>query len=371
MYEYFLNNRIENTFQKFLYPLNLTDFLVYSPKYCISDNFITPNNNKTKWRSFCCSFCYLLMFTLLFVYNSKLSDYYYLVYYFFLIIDIIIISSFIINFIVNSIQSDVHVDFVITIHKVQKSLKFSKFDYQSFVIGNWIYMFILYFSYILLLGTHLYQNNLTISLCFYYIALMISDANIIYLVRVIQLLNHVTITWMSELKYLDKVTTYGLSTVSLNLKPYRKTLIKAYLDITKAARLYEEMAKIPIIFYMISDLFNVLFHVEVLLSYPKDFWANLIAGLLWTFKYFFLIAIISFKTEDFFTTLKNTQVVSLMRDAKVKSSGERMLYKNILRAGYAACIARESGAFGLNATLPLSFLSCIATYVVVLLQFKF
>lgn len=270
MDEYLLNNRIEYSFQKFLYPLNFTYFIVYSPKYCISDNYITPNNNKTRWRSFCCSFCYLLIFTIVFFYKSNLRDYVHVVFYFFLIIDIITALSFIVNFIVNSIQSDIHVDFILTIQSIEKSFKFGKIDYQTFVIGNWIYMFVLYFSYILLIGTHLYQNDLSISLCFYYIALMISDAYVIYLVRVIQLLNYVTITWISELKYLDKIITNGLSAVSLKLKPYRKTLVKAYLDITKAACLYEEMTKLQVKIFELAIKFQNT-NLYFVLAFAYDF----------------------------------------------------------------------------------------------------
>nr|WCC57840.1 gustatory receptor 29 [Papilio machaon] len=370
MNEYLLNNFIVTDFQKFLYPLNLTHFIAYSPKYCLSENFITPNNRKTKCLSFCCAFCYILIFIICLVFNSDLRNKEGLLLYLLIIINVISIGSFIINFIVNSIQSDMNVNFILTIQKIQNSFKFVKIDFKSFFIGNWIYVIVLNFSYIFMIVTHLYENNLTITLCLYYIALILCDANIIYLIRMIQLLTDVTLTWMSELKHVDEITTDRVSTATLHLRPHWNTLGKTYLDITNAARLYEAMAKIPVIFYVSADLFNILSHVEIVLMYPKDFWSNVLIGLIWTFKHFLLIFIISFKTEKFFTTLKNTQVIFLMPDSFAERPGKCLLIKTVLRAGNAACMARERGAFALDATLPLSFFSCIATYVIVLLQFK-
>nr|WCC58014.1 gustatory receptor 29 [Papilio xuthus] len=373
MNEYLLNNCIEIDFQKFLYPLNLCNFIVYSPKYNISENFITPNNRKTNCRSFCCAFWYILIYIISLVYNKDFNYYEGILLYLFLIIFIISIGSFVINYIVNSIQSEIHVNFILTINKIQKSFKYVNIDFKSFLIGNWIYMFVLIISYIFMILTHLYEYNFTIVLCLYYISLIICDANIIYLVRVIELLTDVTMTWMSELKYLDNITSDTVNTEnteSLNLRQYWNTLIKSYLDITNAASLYEEIARIPIIFYMSADLFNILLHVEVFLMFPDDFWSNAVTGLVWAFKHFLLIVIISFKNEKFFTTLKNTQVMFLIPDSPVEFPDKRLLSKTVLRAGNAACMSRESGAFALDATLPLSLFSCIATYVVVLLQFK-
>nr|WCC57897.1 gustatory receptor 29.1 [Papilio memnon] len=371
MNEYLLNNYIETSFQKFLYPLNLAHFLVYSPKYCISDNFITPNNNKTKYLSLCCALLFIVI-VIVVVFHNELRYNEGVLLLLFIIIYIIIASSFIINFIVNSIQSDVNVEFIVTIQTINPSFQFFKIDFESFIFGNWIYVFILSFSYIFLIGTHFYQSNFSLILCLYYIALIISDVNVIYLTRVIQLLTHVTQTWMAELKHVDEMTkdTGIFWKESVQLKSIWKTLFKAYLDITNAASLYEEMAKIQIVFYIITDLFSVLLHVEIVLVYPDDFWSNTILGFIWTLKYFILIAIISFKTEEFFTTLKNTQVFFLLSDATDECSGKHVLSKSVLRAGNAAYVGRDSGAFALDARLPLSLLSCIATHVVVILQFK-
>lgn len=248
MTEYLLNNCIETSFQKFLYPLNLTHFIVYSPKYCISDNFITPNNNKTKYLSLCFALCYILIFIISLFFNFDLRFYKGVLLLLFIITYIIVAVSYIINFIVNSIQSDINVDFVVIIQKINYSLKYVKIDFESFIFGNWIYVFVLNFSYIFLIGTHLYQNNLSLILCLYYIALVMTDVNVIYLTRVIQLLTHVTQTWMSELKCVDGMTkgTAKCRKETVQLKSNWKTLFIIYLDITNAASLYAEMAKIQV-----------------------------------------------------------------------------------------------------------------------------
>nr|WCC57741.1 gustatory receptor 29 [Papilio dardanus] len=369
MSEYLLNNCIDTDFQKFLCPLNIMHFIAYSPKYCLSDNFVTPNNRKTKWRSFCCVLCYVLIFYTLLAFQTDLS--YYDVAHIFVFVFIYLVAgvSFFVNYFVNSFQSDAHVNFVVIIQTIRSLLKFVNIDFKSFIIINWFYVFVVIFSYFCLFVTHIYQGKLTIVLSIHYIGLMIIDSNIIYIVRMIELLTHIIFTWMSELKYINDMEI-DTNRLDRDLKKSYNTLTKAYLEVLKAACCFEELARIPVIFYTARGFINIIIHVECLLQFPQEFWSNAVAALIWIFKHFLLMLIISFKTEKFYTTLKNTQVMMLVPENTAESPRKRLLYRTVLRAGTAAYVGRQSDAFALDATLPLNFFSCVATYVVVLLQFR-
>nr|WCC57791.1 gustatory receptor 29 [Papilio glaucus] len=370
--EFLINNYLEADLQKFLYPLNLTQSIAYSPKYYIRDNFITPNNRKAVCLSFCCALSYILIFVTSIVFYDDVKYYEGILLLLFIILCLITGGSFACNFIVNSLQTDSHVNLVLTVQRILNSFRFAKIDCESFVRGNWIYFFVITFSYIFLIGTHLYKAYFTLILSLYYVGLVLSDVNVVYMIRVIQLLTHITLVWMSELKHInDIVTDSDRRDGSVRPGSYWRATVKAYVDITDAARMYEEVSKIPIVYYMLTILFNVLFHVQIILSFPTDFWSNVFITLVWTLKHVILLTIISFATEKFYMTLKNTQVLFLKLNLTVECPGKRLSYKTLLRASNAAWERRETGLLGVNAALPPNFFSCVATYVIVLLQFKF
>ncbi|CAK1591357.1 unnamed protein product [Parnassius mnemosyne] len=94
--------------------------------------------------------------------------------------------------------------------------------------------------------------------------------------------------------------------------------------------------------------------------------------LMWAVKNIVLLVLISFECENFFITLKNTQIVLLMSQVKECSVEERLVYKSLLRACRASSEAMSAcGVVSVDAKLPLRLLSVLVTYTIVLLQFAF
>ncbi|XP_068625346.1 uncharacterized protein [Battus philenor] len=92
-----------------------------------------------------------------------------------------------------------------------------------------------------------------------------------------------------------------------------------------------------------------------------------------TFKLALLLFMLSFGSEKLFKTLKNCQSDILMLKESTGCPDKRSVYKTLSRASRVASnvISADSGIFTVDATLPLSLISVVATYSIVLLQFAF
>ncbi|CAK1591337.1 unnamed protein product [Parnassius mnemosyne] len=303
--EILLDNYIDADLQEFLCPLNLGHYVLFSPKYSIRYNFITSNSCTANCFSLFYTFSFMMLYTSHEVLDPKLKY-----------LNSIMLSATIFNFLVycigcgqnsilNIIQSNTHVNLILTVQKIHKSFKHTNIC-KSFVIGNWIFVITLLTFYIGLAAIETFVRKLG-SNCISYVPVLITDFNIIYKIRMVKLLRYYTVSWTSELKRINQLeinSTHDIYTISYiahfcgwQLKQPRRLLGRnEYYDIM----IYDDEYKIK----------------------------------------------------------------------RNKSPEKRIAYKRLRRACNLACKIMKTGSFvEADATLPLSLLSLLANYVVVLLQF--
>ncbi|XP_068625347.1 uncharacterized protein [Battus philenor] len=200
-----LENFLESDLQMFLRPFTFTRYILFTNRYRISCNFITPNNRKTNCFSFICSFCFVIIYGIAiyidYIYENSMQT---VLWAFFLMSHIILIFVHIINSIVNALQSENHVNFILNIQRLQRSLKLVTISYRGLIFVNWIYVLGFLLIYVLLTLTYVYLESFSSTSAFCYITLLLLDLNIIYLIRVNKLLVYSIESWMSELKLLDE-----------------------------------------------------------------------------------------------------------------------------------------------------------------------
>ncbi|XP_068625344.1 uncharacterized protein [Battus philenor] len=244
-----LENFLENELQMFLYPLNFTRYILFSNRYSICCNFITPNNRKANCCSFICSICYVFIYGYAIhvdnIYKNTTES---LLSAIHLINHFIYIFICILNSILNATKSEANVDIILKIQRLQKSIKLDKINYKGLIFVNWIYILSICSFYIFLSILHIYLKNISITLVFSYITLLLLDSNIIYLIRVNKLLVYSIDSWMSELKRLDgKCWNDGIED-AVGYKQHLvrfNDVVKTFLEILEGSIIYRNLIEIP------------------------------------------------------------------------------------------------------------------------------
>ena len=140
--EVLLSNRLEKDVQRMFYPLHSLLFLLFSSKYTIKDNYITPNGKiRTMMSLF--SLCYILVICVYSVFLNQSNEDYKIthsdntVLFTVFISYIFFVTGMIITFVLNIIHSKNNILLVETIQIIHKSIDFSK-SVRSYIIWNWV-----------------------------------------------------------------------------------------------------------------------------------------------------------------------------------------------------------------------------------------
>nr|WCC57842.1 gustatory receptor 30.2 [Papilio machaon] len=307
---FILDNCLDDDLQKFLYPLNLVENVLFLSKYSIRDNFITSNNSYARFYSYFSTIFIIFIYILIICLDKgirthtpdvlalEISNYV-----------VIIIGRFVYNF-TNNGFSDSHVNFIISIQRIQRTLKIK---YKNLTLYNWVYFFVIFSFYIIFFITQTYAKRGTPYVFFYYVILLIDDFNALYLIRTNKLLLEYTILFESKLKTVKNFDMNPISNGRLREESL-DTMFKVFLEMSKATGTHKHLSEIPTFYRSIHTAIYTLTCVEFIYS-----------------KYESLLKECSFTYEKMTTSL----------------------------------------VLSVDAKLPLTLLSVCVTYTVVLLQFAF
>lgn len=190
--EVLLNNHLDKELQRFLKPLNLLQNLFLLPKYNISDNFITPNDRKSKVKSLCVG---LLMIIIIFYHNvilindNKQTGFNTTVILIYCLNSILYAANWIFTEIQSIFYSDENVQVVVLIEEIYKLLKGEDVRLKKLILWNWIYFGILFLTTcIVFISLHMYYMYFDIYDIFCDTVIAFLHLNLIYTVRIIRLL---------------------------------------------------------------------------------------------------------------------------------------------------------------------------------------
>ncbi|CAK1591348.1 unnamed protein product [Parnassius mnemosyne] len=346
----FLDNYLDADLQKYLFPINLVQFVLFSPKYNIRDNFITSNNRTINCISLLISFCFILSYIIIIAFDDPIKKFEKLLLTLFVLKYFLYCVGCGLNSIVNIIQSDTHVMLILTIQKIKKYFKLVTIDNRSIII-SWVHVLILCSFYILYYLFHIIKEKLTLTMVFTYLLLLLADLNTVYMLRMIKLLRNYLVLWITEMKQFNtSVVNEYHSNKPTRLLVFWQTKVSVLKRILDATYICKELCEIPIPNMGSYTLFLFMF----------------------TLKNITLLFLISFEREKYFVALKNTEVVLLMTTVADVSPDERLAYKTLRRLNRAAYkMMNSSSMVTVDAKLPLRIISVLATYVIVLLQFAF
>lgn len=148
MSEVLLRNRLDEDFQDVFAPFNILNWSFLQPKFCLRDNYLTPNG--VLYNIISCigsaSFAMVFFMRIIIAHNfENIWDTFILAVLHF---DLFMYGTgFLINFISNFLSNIKYVKMVLKLHKVHKMRNPDK-NFKSFARFNWIYVLLLYCYFI-------------------------------------------------------------------------------------------------------------------------------------------------------------------------------------------------------------------------------
>ncbi|PZC77045.1 hypothetical protein B5X24_HaOG200694 [Helicoverpa armigera] len=246
-------NTVNKNVQSMLLPLNLMQYLKFCPKYCIKNNFITPNSNVSKLISAIATLALILFLELCYYklvfhdHYDKEKHYYLLASYTF---DSIYFSFGLITNCLDGIMcSKNNIQFVLIVQRIHTFLNIKR-NFNHFTAYNWLTVISyisLYFTLITIYCIHL---NLASSTIFYYM-FIIFYFNLIYAIRIIKLLENQVVLWIQGLNCTQLENTYD--------KNCYKNLFQAYVDILQCYDIFKSCFQhfVSILICKFSTDFNI------------------------------------------------------------------------------------------------------------------
>ncbi|CAK1591356.1 unnamed protein product [Parnassius mnemosyne] len=366
--EILLDNFLEADLQKFLLPLNFIQQMMFSPKYCIRYNFITPNSRIANCIYICSTFCVIITYIYIIIIDTAILQFPSNLYVILIFNSCITTFGWITNAINNVIQSDLNIDFILKFQKIQK---FTHITYRQFVTGNWIHVLVIILFYIVICSSYAVLGGLNLRWILACFPLLLADLDIIYMIRMIKFLRCNIVIWNMKLKHTYEVSVIHHAPLAAKRVDEGNKMKNALIEVLDASDIYKKICSIPILYYTVLTFGQSLSNVQAVIMFSE---ITVVIGmfLMWAVKNIVLLVLISFECENFFITLKNTQIVLLMSQVKECSVEERLVYKSLLRACRASSEAMSAcGVVSVDAKLPLRLLSVLVTYTIVLLQFAF
>nr|WCC57902.1 gustatory receptor 32 [Papilio memnon] len=381
--EILYDNFIEKDFQMFLRPLNLLHYVTLSTKYSIRYNFITSNSRLVNLISLCSSVVFITTYFIVIFLDDGIFK-----------LDVVLLTLLMVNFFIyafcyllnafmNVVYCKINVDFIIKMINITKCIT-SGSDCKKLTIFNWLYVIITIMFHFTIVFIHVKMTDFELFYGFVVIILLINDLNTIYIIRMIKFLRLLIDSWASKLKDKQSNSIDDINEETRQ-KKYWDVKRKTFADIIDATSIYKELCQIQISCHIVIIFMQLLNNVQYVIT-SNTFTVVIFILLMWTIKNIALLISISFECEMLFISLKNTQVLFLKAVAGKKctrkkfkifplikhffTAFERTVYKSLRRSNsYAPLVA--CGMLSVDASLPLRFLSVLATYTAVLLQIPF
>ncbi|CAH0596868.1 unnamed protein product [Chrysodeixis includens] len=302
--EVLLDDKIDEDIQAILKPMNTLEVLSFYPKYQIKDNFITPNSKVYNLVYFFGTIGYVLISivqliplyldhqqfeTLLhvpYLYNALFSS-----------------MRFLANFTIGVLYSERNIRLVLTIQEVHRSLNDCN-NSRSLIVRNWIFVLFffsfcvtIYFIFEIIMGFYLIDLGNAI--------LVVFDFNLIYSIRVMQLLESKVVLWNDK-----AVKTEEFENVDKKLH-YEK-MFNTFSKILECYDLYKMSFQFTILFFIVALFTQALSYILVflILLMENNVKYKELTGVsiaMWLFKDFLMEKLLCENCEKFYKAVENTQ----------------------------------------------------------------
>lgn len=230
-----VDDSVDKDLQSILRPLNLMLNILLYPKYCIKNNFIKPNSLLCTSVSFCTAVC----ISFVYVYrwrqyyaNDDIRKYFNIIYTSSLI-DIGFYSfGFTAKAFMNIYHAKYNIKFVLSLQKVHRFLNSTK-QSRTFIIGNWLWLVFIFSMYCVFIYIPItFFLEIPIYSWITDMFLIYFDVNMIYTIRLIQLLKDKVKLWNEEI--MSKVVSKNVS-----CKTFCRNMFDAYANILECYHIYE------------------------------------------------------------------------------------------------------------------------------------
>nr|WCC58015.1 gustatory receptor 30 [Papilio xuthus] len=366
---FILDNHIDSDLEKFIYPLNLIENVLFLSKYSIRDNFITSNNCYANLYSHLSTIFIIFIYLLIILLDKGIRTFPPTVLALCIINYICVIIGRVVYNLTNNCLSDSHVNLIISIQRIQKTIKI---NYKIFTLYNWVFFFIIVSYYIILFSIQCYAKRGTPYILFSYIIMLIDDFNSLYLMSINKLLVEYTILFEYKLKSTNIFDVSAINSCMIR-EDWLDTMVQAFLEMSKATIAYKHISEIPIFYNSIYMAVYTLIYVELIIAYhslPNNmFWILLI---FWIIKNTCQFGMTCYNSELLKLMVKNIQATVLDNTTNEINKDINSKYESLLiDIAFSYEKMTTSVVLTVDATLPLTLLSGYATYIVVLLQFEF
>lgn len=231
-----LENYIDKEIQSMLLPLDLIQNIFLFPKYRIKNNCIYPNTLMSNL----ISACGVIIFMFFFVhhiydvghynYIREKLDFAYMNSY----ADIFMYGiGFSINYINRLTQATSSIMFVLKVQNVHRFLNNGSY-FDRFIVSNWICMVAIVCFYLVIITLVTVIFKLSIYTLMKSLCLMCFDCNVIYAIRLIQLLTHKLHLWDIEAQNFRRLE-------DSSTKDYCKRMFQVYSHILECYNLFRSI----------------------------------------------------------------------------------------------------------------------------------
>lgn len=202
--EVLLNNFLDKDMQSMLLPLNLMQIFQFCPKYCIRDNFITPNSHFSQLLSVFGTLLYIsvLVYEIYNMYNkpnkflSTTTP--------FISTNVNFVSNclgFLLNLVLTISKTNENVLLILKIQEIYRFLN-NKSSFKLFIISNWLAVMVFLVWHICSTFFFCVMLDIPVHVILSSVILFSLDSHIVYAVRLIQFLKYQADLWnMRALQY--------------------------------------------------------------------------------------------------------------------------------------------------------------------------
>nr|WCC57917.1 gustatory receptor 46.1 [Papilio memnon] len=366
--DFVLDNIMETEVKTILLPLYVAQCFTLAPKYSIRYDLITSNSHKFN------AFVFVLATGILAAWLYYLIDYWShssgLLAATISMYSVPLTIAFLFNSVITTAKSNNYASLIIMLQRILKRFKFSKIERRNVTASNWVHVvFIIVFN-IIHFGFRLdYGKGIFILKIFTQFIYVSFDCNAVICMRMISLLGKCIETWVSELHCLCQ--KHNRDQIEPDNSPL-KTILQDYNQLIEILQIYCQVYKYTIFLMVVTSFFQVLVNVQSMMMVIVWTRSAILGPVVWI-KNLVLLIFLSMEAENVYLQMKNSGLVCLLIRMKENPTDQYLDLRRVVRCQRYEAESWRGGnrPLPLDATLPPRFLAVVATYTVVILQFKF
>ncbi|KAL0861742.1 hypothetical protein ABMA27_009218 [Loxostege sticticalis] len=208
--------------------------------------------------------------------------------------------------------------------------------------------------------------------------LIFFDITIVYAIQVMKLLRTVLNSWLNEIKVREKSISSVKTIEVIERLDLWVEMQKAHRNLTKAYYSYQKVFSAPILDYITLIFVDSLLFLQTIIEFEKQnnsasayyMLMTVLTTIIWICKTLTMLTSLCFECRKFYVTVNKIEMECLTFLSRNKgSNSQRETYKNVLRLSQLSFGEMTTySLFTVDASLPVSFVGVITSYLIVLLQ---